>query len=81
MAAFFEKHQLRAWYGVRHAPRGQRRDIHVVAAGDDQGRKVKSRQLGSEIEILGGLRNGAAHRGHKAEISHVREIGIAQSVE
>src|SRR6202041_1401284 len=62
VAAFLEKYQLRPRYGVGHAPRGERRDIHVVAARDDQGREAKSRQLCGEIEILGGLLNLTSDR-------------------
>jgi hypothetical protein len=77
MPALLEKYELRTRDGMRHAPCGERSDIHVVAAGDDQGRKVKYRELCGEIEVLGGLPNGLSDRRHEAEISHVRKVGIA----
>src|SRR5258708_7014986 len=55
MPALLEENDLRAGDGVRHAPCRERCDIHVVAAGDDQRREAKTRELGREIEILGGL--------------------------
>src|SRR3984885_4579381 len=76
MAAFLEKDDLRTGDGVRHAPRSQRSDVHIVAARLDQGREVKTRELWREIEILGGLLDGAPDRGDEAKSPRVRDMGV-----
>src|SRR5450432_2072331 len=58
MPALFEEHDLCAGYRVRDAPGGERRNVHVETAGDDQGREAKIRKLWREIEVRRGLLHG-----------------------
>src|ERR1700724_4627709 len=55
MAALLEEDERGAGDGMRQSPGGERRDVHVIAAGDDQSWKLEAGQFGREVQVGGGF--------------------------
>ena len=80
MAALLKKYDLRAGDDVGHAPRREWRDVHVVAASNDESGKTKFGQLCGEVKVGRRLLNCARNGGYVAEVAHPGDVGVAPPV-
>jgi hypothetical protein len=77
MSALLKEDNLRAGDGVRQPPGRERGDVHVIASVDHQRRKFEAGEIGSEIQIGGGLGNGFGDGRLISEVAHVAHVGVA----
>src|SRR5215813_998221 len=71
MAALLEKDELCPGNVMRELPCGERGNIHIVTAADNQHRELKARKLRREVQIGGGFCDRFANCRLKSEIAHL----------